>query len=208
MEYLVDSDIAQLYNIEKRELIKNRTDSVAQSVRTMRQFMLPEDIDRFEEVCKKHMYKAIAELREKYYGSHDECHSFIGIDPSGLSMKQLWDKTKQLEGRYKWLPSQDMAYSVEQNVYDKTGAVKKRPHVHLMIRGTLHHKPSYIAEKLSKHYGCESNFVDVKKYTKNRAFTEHLEYIKGNKQDNKCPLVKLDITDRETLGIPHFKFFS
>lgn len=210
MEYLGETDKAQLYNFEKRELIRNRMDADTRSMKTMRQFMKEEDIDRFGEICKKLLYKAIVELKEKYYGFHEECHSFIGINPppGTITMQELWNKTKQLEGRYKWLPPADMAYVVEQNVYDKSGNLIKRPHVHLMVRGLIQQKPGYIAEKISKHFDISQPSIDVKKYSNNRAYVEHLNYIKGEKKDGKMELVELDIADRETLGIPDIKLFS
>lgn len=64
MDTLGDSDIAQLYNLEKRQLMKERMEACEQSVRVMRQSMETELIDNFRKVCENCMYKAMNDLKK------------------------------------------------------------------------------------------------------------------------------------------------
>lgn len=205
METLGTSDIAQLYNTEKRQILNERIDAKKQSIEQMNRYMImqQEEIDRFATKCDELMYLAIARLKNKYYGTSEDNHTWIGIDPSGTTLETLWEKTKNLGGRYCFTISDNMAFSVEQNT--KNGI---RPHVHMMIRGVINQRPAYIAKRLAEYYDCAPNFIDVKHYRRKQLYEEHLNYIQGIKQEEKMPQVQLDIIDREALGIPHFKLFS
>lgn len=204
MENLSTSDIAQLYSTEKRNLITRMTDAAAVTSRVLRQGGASEEIiDMWEEQSQNTMYYCIGKLRKKYYGDNNANHSWIGIDPSGLTIQQLHDRTLELLGKYCFVKEDDVAFCVEQNT--KNG---KRPHIHMMIRGVINQRPAYIAKRLAEHYGCAPNFIDVKHFRKNKLYSEHLNYIKGIKEESKMPYVQLDKQDRETLGIPHFKLFS
>jgi len=203
MDTLGDSDIAQLYNLEKRQLMKDRMEACDQSVRVMRQYMETELIDNFRKVCENCMYKAMNDLKKKYYGEDEDNHTWIGIDPSGISMEDLWKKSKELEGRYCFTQPDNLAYCVEQNTENGV-----RPHIHMMIRGVINQRPAYIAKRLAEYYSCAPNFIHVKHLRRKQLFAEHKNYIQGIKKEDKMSLVKLDRLDRETLGIPHFKLFS
>jgi hypothetical protein len=58
---------------------------------------------------------------------------------------------------------------------------------------TGHHKP--IIEKLSKHFNCQSNFIEAKNYD------EKLDYIHGTKTDEKASYVTADIEERVKYNI-------
>lgn len=204
MNTLGTSDLDQLYNYEKRQLIKDRLDDCKQSIDVMNQGNLPPElIDNFRKICEECLCKAITQLKQKYYGDDEDNHTWIGIDPSGISLEDLWKKTKALEGRFCFTTSDDMGYCVEQNTENGV-----RPHVHMMIRGVINQRPAYIAKRLAEYYECAPNFIHVKHHRRKVLFSEHKEYIQGNKAEDKKQLVQLDRRDRETLGIPHFKLFS
>lgn len=207
MDTLGTSDIAQLYNIEKRKLIKEQMDMLDFDISALRnmQTISEEMIANFKTIAEKCMYKALNDLKKKYYGEDDDNHTFIGIcpPPDTVSMMELWERTKQLEGRYIWAKGDHMSYVVEQHT---DGGV--RPHVHLMIRGLLTQRPAYIASRLGDHYDISASSCDVKHYRKKRAYGEHVKYIQGIKKDEKVEHTELDRQDRETLGIPHIKLFS
>lgn len=207
MDTLGTSDISQLYNIEKRKLIKEQMDMLDFDCRVMRQMGTITDdmIKNFRKIAENCMYKAMNDLKKKYYGEDDDNHTFIGINPppDTVSMMDLWEKTKQLEGRYIWAKGEDMSYVVEQHT---DGGV--RPHVHLMIRGLLTQRPAYIAARLGDHYDISASSCEVNHFRKKRAYGEHVKYIQGIKKEEKEENTELDRQDRETLGIPHIKLFS
>lgn len=207
METLGISDIAQLYNITKKSMIEQRIAAKEQSIRVMNDGHSPmtkQEIDQFAENCDLCLYRALAKLKIKYFGEKNDCHTWIGIDPSGQSMQELWDLTKSLIGRYSWVPPhEDFAFCVEQNTDHGI-----RPHVHLMLRGQVPQKPCYIAKKLGEYYGCASNFIDVKHFKRKRLFEEHRKYIEGEKKEGKMSNVEQDKLDRQNLGIPDYKPFT
>lgn len=207
MNTLGISDIATLYNLAKREMIEGRMKNKHRSVAQMNMTgsgMTPAEIDTFAENCDKLLYSALAKLKLKYYGQKDDNHTWIGINPQGKTMQQLWDLTNALSGRYSWVtPHEDLAFCVEQNTSEGI-----RPHIHLMLRGIVPQKPSYIAKRLSEYYDCSNNFIDVKHYKRKVLYLEHENYIKGEKTSAKIELVNQDKLDRSDLGIPHYKPFN
>jgi len=204
MESLGSTDIVQLYNYEKREMIKKMMDASSLTARVLKQGGASQDvIDIWEMQSNRTMYYCLRKLKEKYYGSTNDNHTWIGIDPSGQTMQELWDKTHELCDKYCFTKGEDMAFNVEQNT--RNGV---RPHIHLMIRGVIKQRPAYIAKRLAEFYSCAPNFIEVKHFRRKQMFTEHLNYIKGIKSEAKMPDVQLDIKDRNNLGIPDFKLFS
>lgn len=207
MNTLGISDIATLYNLAKREMIADRMKDKRQSVSVMNQTgsgMTREEVDKFAEQCDKLLYLALSRLKLKYYGQKDDNHTWIGINPEGKTMQQLWDLTNALGGRYSWVPPhEDLAFCVEQNTSQGV-----RPHIHLMLRGIVSQKPSYIAKRLSEYYDCPNNFIDVKHFRKKVMYQEHEKYIKGDKKTEKQELVNQDNVDRQDLGIPQYKPFN
>jgi len=215
MDSLGTSDLNQLYNHERREMIKRMMDAAAVTSRVLRQGGADDTtITTWEEQSHKTLCYCIIKLKEKYFGVSQDNHSWIGINPppGTFTMQELWDKVLALPGKYTFIPNtlSDMAFTVEQNVYDASGNLTKRPHIHLMIRGHHAHsrRPASIAKTLAPFFKVQPNFIKTTHFRKSRLFEEHLTYIKGDKQDKKDPLVQLDITDRESLGIPNFKLFS
>jgi len=202
METLGETDLMILYNKERKYIIEDLQDRDKKTASIMRAGIAhaPDVMDeatvvKFEEICEKCMYRALNNLRNKYFGKTEDSHTWIGINPCVLGdespqLKKLYDKTLALLGRYKCIPS-TAAFCVERNT--KNGI---RPHIHLMLRGESKDRPAHIAKTLAKYYGCEANLIDVKKYKRKEMFDTHLNYIKGIKASDKIPFVEADKKDR------------
>ena len=203
MDTLAESDIMLLYNKERKEIIEDEQERCKKTAAIMRSgmtyapdLMTEETVQKFEEICQKCMYRALKNLRDKYFGRDRDCHTWIGINPCVLGdespqLKNLWDKTINLLGRYKCIPKHGVAFCVERNT--KNGI---RPHIHLMVVGDQKERPAHIAKTLAKYYECEANLIEVKKYKRKQMFDAHLQYIKGQKAEEKLPYVEADIQDR------------
>lgn len=163
-----------------------------------------ETVRKFEEICELCMYRALKNLKIKYFGEDKDCHTWIGINPCVLGdtspqLKNLYDKTLNVLGKYKCIPSRGVAFCVERNT--KNGI---RPHIHLMIRGSQADRPAHIAKTLAKYYGCPQNLIDVKKFRNKNMFDEHLNYIKGVKKVEKLQYVEADKQDRNAENVEHY----
>ncbi len=211
MDTLGKTDLLLLYNRERRRIIEDDQERDRKTARIMREgiaqapdLMNEETVRKFEEICENCMYKALKKLQIKYFGQDNDCHTWIGINPCVLGdkspqLKKLWDKTKNLMGRYKCIPNEGIAFCVERNVSNGI-----RPHIHLMVIGRQEDRPAHIAKTLAKYYGCPQNLINVKKFTKKTMFKEHMDYIKGIKRDIKQPQVIADKKDRIAEGVPDY----
>lgn len=119
-------------------------------------------------------------------------YMWIGINPKFDSMDQLYNKLKTL-------PLGNYTATVEG--YTKEGY---RPHIHMLL--ITNHKPYRIIDKLASHFNCEKNFIQAKNMTK--YYDEKMNYLKGNKIDEKKEFVEKDIKERDESGIPHIIFKS
>lgn len=203
METLGNADLMLLYNKERKYIIEDLQERDKKTAAVMRAGIAhaPDVMDeatvrKFEEICEICMYRALKNLRNKYFGQEKDCHTWIGINPHVLGdespqLKNLWDKTLGVLGSYKCIPSTGVAFAVERNT--KNGI---RPHVYLMIVGEQKERPAHIAKTLAKYYGCASNLIDVKKFKRKEMYEEHLKYIKGHKASDKIPFVEADKRDR------------
>ena len=211
MDTLGKADLQLLYNRERKYIIEDIQERDKKTARIMRDgiaqapdLMDEATVRKFEEICENCMYKALKNLQIKYFGQDKDCHTWIGINPCVLGdkspqLKNLWDKTKNLIGRYKCVPTEGLAFCVERNVSNGI-----RPHIHLMIIGKQDDRPAHIAKTLAKYYGCPQNLIDVKKFSKKTMFTEHLNYIKGIKKESKQPQVIADKRDRIKENVPDY----
>lgn len=211
METLGDSDLMLLYNKERKYIIEDLQDRDKKTASIMRAGIVyaPDSMDeatvrKFEEICEKCMYRALKKLKNKYFGQSNEMHTWIGVNPCALGdetpqLKNLWDKTMSLLGRYKCIPNKGVSFCVERNT--KNGI---RPHIHLMIVGEQKDRPAHIAKTLAKYYGCASNLIDVRKYKRSEMFAEHINYIKGEKRTEKLSQVEADKQDRISENVPDF----
>lgn len=77
-----------------------------------------------------------------------------------------------------------------------------RPHIHLMLETKV--RPARIIEQLAKHFKIQKPSVDLKKYSHSILWDEYINYIKGNKKDEKLEDVRRDVQDRTSLGIPQY----
>lgn len=211
MEGLGESDLMLLYNKERKYIIEDMQERDKKTAKIMREGIVhapdcmdEETVRRFEEICEKCMYRALKNLRIKYFGQEKESHTWIGVNPCALGdktpqLKNLWDKTMSVLGRYKCIPNKGVAFCVERNT--KNGI---RPHIHLMVVGEQKERPAHIAKTLAKYYGCAPNLIDVKKYRRNEMFAEHLNYIKGEKRTEKLSQVEADKKDRVNEEVPDY----
>ena len=211
METLGNADLMLLYNKERKYIIEDIQERDKKTAAIMRagiahapDVMDEETVRKFEEICEKCMYRALKNLRNKYFGQSEDCHTWIGINPCVLGdetpqLKNLWDKTISLLGRYKCIPSSGVAFCVERNT--RNGI---RPHIHLMIVGEQQDRPAHIVNTLAKYYGCAKNLIDVKKFKRKQMLAEHLKYIKGEKALEKMPFVELDRKDRIKENVENF----
>lgn len=141
--------------------------------------------------CLETEIRAITRKYAKYLDTgKGKTHRWIGINPpcGDHEFKDLYDKLNNLE------------LANYQAVVEAHTELGFRPHIH-MILYDIDTRPNRIITKLSKHFKCATNFIECK--TSNK-LTEHLEYLKGNKKDEKKELVKQDIALRTQMGIPHF----
>lgn len=144
-----------------------------------------------EEAWFKLLESELANLEkkyEKYLPKPEKKYMWIGINPPDYTMKSLYDDLEELK-------------------LDKYTAVVEghtehgyRAHIHMIYTG--HHKPYRIIDKLSKHFNCQPNFIEAKNL--NHYYEEKLEYIKGNKCNEKKEYVQADRAEREKYKIPHF----
>jgi len=88
-------------------------------------------------------------------------------------------------------------YCLEQHT--STGV---RPHVHLMLSCSA--KPHRVIDTLAKYFKIPKNFIDLKRYSNNVLFDEHVKYIQGHKKLEKQEFVALDIKELESLQLQKF----
>lgn len=79
------------------------------------------------------------------------------------------------------------------------------PHLHIFVYMPLQPpKNSRIIKQLATATGLASNFIDIKEYR----YHDHLNYIRGIKQDSKHSFMEKDEQTRLTLDIPQFREFQ
>jgi hypothetical protein len=141
-------------------------------------------------------YNALAKKYEKYLTLNPNKHRWIMISPVPLDNSP--DCAFKMIDLYKKLCSlkiDNYIACVEGHVSDGY-----RPHIH-MILFDLKTRPNRIIEKLAKHFSCAKNFIQCKNSTE---FERNFNYIKGIKQIDKMPRVKLDREERLRDGIPDY----
>jgi len=196
----------KMYQIEKDKIMRNHLERKSWFLGPLQEQMrkstiefLPKDLDENNEWCgSKYWLSCLqAELKllenkySEYLPKRDIAkYMWIGINPKYDDMKSLYDKLQTL-------PLGDYTATVEGHT--KEGY---RPHIHMLL--ITHHKPYRIIDKLAAHFKCEKNFIEAKNYTK--YYDEKMNYLKGEKIDEKKVYVEKDIKERDESGIPHLIF--
>jgi hypothetical protein len=86
--------------------------------------------------------------------------------------------------------------------FEFTGKKGYHPHIHMMIFTSK--KRSQIIKELSNKTKLGTNFIDVL----NGRYQDHIDYIKGIKQDSKAKQMEADDAQRIILGIDEYEEFS
>lgn len=134
-------------------------------------------------------------LEEKYGKKVGRKHMWIGINPQCKDMKECYDTMIKMIEKHSYFDKS--LWCVE--AHTEKGY---RPHIHLMIETKA--KPHRIIETIAKNFKCSKNFVECKNYKNDILYNEHVQYILGNKTDNKLQFVDADKKEREDEGIPHY----
>lgn len=146
----------------------------------------------------------IARINYKYDCLSGPSHYWIGINPYETSedidndkILPLFQKMEQSVRKHKMF-NKGYLYCIEAHT---EGGI--RPHIHLMIKDTQP-KQSRVIETLAKVFNCEKHFIQVKKFTDGTLYSEHLKYIKGEKQESKEEFVQNDLKILSHLNIPKY----
>lgn len=134
-------------------------------------------------------------LEEKYGMKVGKKHMWVGINPQTKDMKECYDITIKMLEKHNYF--EKVLWCVE--AHTDQGY---RPHVHMMIETKA--KPHRIIETISKNFKCSKNFVECKNYKNGVLYNEHIQYIQGNKTDNKLENVERDRQERNEEKIPHY----
>lgn len=87
--------------------------------------------------------------------------------------------------------------------FEFTGKQGYHPHIHMMIFTSK--KKSQIIKELSNKTKLESNFIDIL----DGRYLEHINYIKGQKQESKQAQMEADAEQRNILGLDEYEeYFS
>ena len=146
----------------------------------------------------------IAKINYKYDCLMGPSHYWVGINPiSKLDTPDdslilpLFSQMEQCIRRHKMF-HKGYLYCIEAHTNEGY-----RPHIHLLISDTKP-KQSRIIETLAKSFKCEKHFIQVKKFTDGVMYSEHVKYIKGDKQESKEEFVLNDIKFLSKYNIPKY----
>lgn len=116
---------------------------------------------------------------------------WIGINPpkEDFTMKTLYEELEEL--KLKEYKACVEAYTAE-GVY--------RPHIHMIYTGDV--RKNRIIDKLSKHFNCLPNFINVETLKKSKYLEQKTNYIEGKKSCLKMSYVLQDRAERLEKNIP------
>jgi len=134
-------------------------------------------------------------LEEKYGKKIGRKHMWIGINPQCRDMLECYDTMNKMIEKHSYFDKS--LWCVE--AHTEKGY---RPHIHLMMETKA--KPHRIIETIAKNFKINKNFIECKNNKNDNLYTEHIQYIKGEKTDSKLELVERDRTERNMEGIPQF----
>lgn len=160
--------------------------------------------ETIEQARLKHLKRSLEIAYNKIYEAdkpnlEDISHLWICIQFSNSlkieSLKDIYERMEQMTNKYKWCSKH--AYTLECHT-DKG----YRPHIHLMA--ITKERPNKVITRIAKYYDIEPNFVHCKAFHKGQLYGEHLDYILGDKKEEKQSNVKNDNDLKINLGIPLF----
>ncbi len=124
-------------------------------------------------------------------------YSFVTISyPKKVNPQELIDKVRKWQAtKWKW-------GSNRLQRFEFTGEFGYHPHIHMMIFTSK--KRSQIIKELSSKTKLATNFIDVL----DGRYQDHMDYIKGNKQDSKAKQMEADDAQRILLGIDEYEEFN
>lgn len=150
----------------------------------------------FKRICYKQEL-----LRDKYLNSDTSSdHTWIGINPppEKYNLTSLQNKMVSYTSGSKHCRENYYIYCVEQHTNNGI-----RPHIHFLVK-TSAVKPNRWVTQLVKHFGIQPNFIDVKINRNNYLLKEHINYIKGEKQDSKNANTQDDKAERVKQDLPDY----
>jgi len=123
-----------------------------------------------------------------------QAYRFITISyPKSLKPDEFVKKVRKWQDtKWKWGTSRIQRFEFN-------GKEGYHPHIHMLI--FTEKKKSQIIKELSSKTKLDSNFIDVL----TGRFTDHMNYIKGIKQESKQQQMELDSTARLSLGIQEYE---
>ena len=143
----------------------------------------------------------INKLQKKFEEIGGKTHLWVGINPppDKYTMKQLYDKMIDITENPKIKFFRDKyIWNVEQHTQNGI-----RPHIHLMLTDASV-RPSRVIETLAKSFGVAKNSIECKRHFNGIMYNEHIDYIKGNKTEEKQEDVGKDIAIRMDLEIKDY----
>ena len=151
--------------------------------------------------CKSD-YKALYKKYEKYLKLDPNKHRWIMISPVPLNAHKKEVPADAFKVKMVDLYKKLCSLNLDNYIACVEAHVKEgyRPHIHMILLD-IKTRPNRIVDKLSKHFNCAKNFIECKN---SNEFERNFEYIKGNKQKDKMPRVKLDREERLRDGIPAY----
>jgi len=156
-----------------------------------------------EAILQIGVYDGLKKDMEELQLAHNKCsgrtHHWIGINPppKQYDINSLYEKMAEAVCKYGMFEEGSYMYNVEQNT---SGGI--RPHIHLFLISTT--RPARIIDLLAKHFKIGKPSIDIKTYRKSNLWEEHINYISGDKKDQKMENVTQDNLDKEECGIPKY----
>lgn len=139
-------------------------------------------------------------LKDKYDRLGGRAHHFIGINPlpDTIGMKELYEKMERIVKKYAMFSETNYLYCVEQHT---DGGI--RPHIHMMLEN-MSAKPNRIIKTLATALNLKETSINIETFRKNLLWKEHINYIIGEKCEEKEKNINLDKEARVLYGIPNY----
>lgn len=167
--------------------------------------MVQEDgtVIALDDILQRLVYEGLRKEVEKLQVKHDKqagrTHHWIGINPppKQYTLETLYEAMSEGIGKYNMFEEGSYMYTLEQHT---SGGI--RPHIHLFL--ISNQRPARIIDLLAKHFKIPKPSIDLKTYRKSILWKEHIEYIMGNKKEEKQENVEQDNIDKQNVNIPKY----
>jgi len=133
----------------------------------------------------------------------------FNFDHRKFNLKDMYSVLSYMsDGRYDWIIKYKGVFEFHRRCKE-TKQIVNHPHIHFIMKVGIDTKrgkvwsPKKLAEKLFRIKDMKNliggvNFIDVDPFEE-----RHVKYIRGDKCEDKLPLVQMDVEYRNTNNIPH-----